>query len=53
MQMKLEVTHLGKTHKLVTSRFPEMDNPVFIHYSVEQNLKKASRFFIAYHLLNT
>jgi len=38
MQMKLEVTHWEKTHKLVTSGFPELDNPVFIHNSMEQNL---------------
>ena len=34
--MKLEVTHWGKTHKPVTSVFPEMHTPVFIHNSANQ-----------------
>ena len=44
--MKSEVTHWEKTHRFVTSGFFEMDNPVFIYYSVvllrsvEQNTEK-------------
>ena len=36
----------------MTSGFSEMDNPVFIYYSVEQNPEKVSLFIIAYHFLN-
>jgi len=33
MEMKLKVTHWEKTHKLVTSGFPELENPVFPNWT--------------------
>ena len=56
--MKQKVTYWERTHEFVTSGFSEMDNPVFIYYSVvflssvKKTPEKVSPFFIAYHLLN-
>lgn len=37
LKLRLEVTQLEVTHKVVTSGFPEIENPVFGYYSTELN----------------